>query len=115
MTEAQTTHADGALEELFQRGLGHYRRGEFAQAAADFTAALKLDPDNAVLYAHRGDACRLQCEYERAIGDVLVNRAGAYHLSGEHRLAVADCDAALELDANNSAAFRARAAALAAL
>jgi tetratricopeptide (TPR) repeat protein len=123
-----TPHArdEEAIERLFQLGLSRYLHGEYQQAAAQFTAALKLDPTDARLYAHRGDAYRLQCEYERAIADfhaalrlkpsnpaVLVSRAMAYHFSGEHECAVADCSAALEFSPNNATAYRIRAAAYA--
>jgi tetratricopeptide (TPR) repeat protein len=113
-----------AIERLFQLGLSRYHNGEYPQAAAHFTAALKLDPADARLYAHRGEAHRLQCEYERAIADfhaalrlnpsaptVLVSRAMTYHLSGEAERAVADCTAALALSPNLATAFRTRAAA----
>ena len=55
------------------------------------SAALRLEPTNAILYTHRGDAYRLHGEYERAIADfhvalrlspqspdILVSRATAY-------------------------------------
>jgi tetratricopeptide (TPR) repeat protein len=117
---------DGAVEKLFQLGLARFLHGDYRQAAAQFTAALRLDPTDARLYANRGDAYRLLCEYERAIADfeaalrlgpanpsAFVSRAIAYHFSGEHERAVADCTAALESSPNSATAYRIRAAALA--
>jgi Flp pilus assembly protein TadD len=84
-----------AGDRLTQLGMALTRRGDFPGAVARFTAALKLDPTNALLYSRRGAAYRLQGEYERAIADfhvalrlspsapgALVGRAVAYHLSG---------------------------------
>jgi tetratricopeptide (TPR) repeat protein len=117
-----------AVEKLFQLGLSRHLNGDYLQAVAHFTAALRLAPTEARLYAHRGDAYRLQCEYERAIADfhialrldpsqpaTLVSRAIALHLSGEHKQAVADCTAAIDLDSTSATAYRTRAAAHAAL
>jgi tetratricopeptide (TPR) repeat protein len=115
-------------ERLYQLGLSRYQRGDYQQAAAHFTAAMKLDPTNVLLYSQRGDAYRLLCEYERAIADfqvalrlnpsapaVLVSRAIAYHLSGEHNRAIKDCDSVVVLDPDNPTAYRIRAAAYAEL
>jgi tetratricopeptide (TPR) repeat protein len=113
---------------LYELGLSRCRRGDYRKAAAHFTAALKLDPANAVLYHQRGEAYRLLCEYERAIADlnaalrlspltpsILVSRAAAHHYSGEQERAVADCTAALALDPGRPEAYRTRAAAAAEL
>jgi tetratricopeptide (TPR) repeat protein len=34
------------VEELYQRGVEHYARGEFLQATAMFMRILQIDPDN---------------------------------------------------------------------
>src|SRR5438105_847492 len=116
----------GEVEQLYQRGLRRLRRGGYQPAAQHFTAALNLDPDHPLLYAQRGEAFRLLCEYERAIADydvalrldpstptVLVSRAVAYQFNGEPEQAIIDCGAALELDPAHAAAYRTRAAAYA--
>ena len=117
---------DDAIEKLYQLGLSRYLHGDYQQATLHFTAALKLDPTNSLLYSHRGDAFRLLCEYERAIADfdvalrlsptnasVLVGRAIAYNLSAEYDRAIADCTAALAVERTNPVALRTRAAAYA--
>jgi tetratricopeptide (TPR) repeat protein len=116
--------AQEAVKRLFQQGLSCYHHGDYRQAALHFTAALRLNPNDARVYAYRGDTHRLQCEYERAIADftlalrlepsdhsALVSRANAYQCSGEHARAVADCRAALEINPHNATAYRIRAAA----
>jgi len=125
---AGSGHDHEAVERFFQQGLNCYQHGEYRQAAMHFTAALRLNPNDARLYVYRGDTYRLQCEYERAIADfalalrlepsdtsALVSRANAYHCSGEHAHAVADCRAVLESSPNNVTAYRIRGAAYAEL
>lgn len=115
---------DEAVEHHFQQGLTRYLLGDYPLAVLHFTAGLKLDPTDSRLYAHRGDAHRLQGQHERAIADfeaalrldpghpaVLVSRAGAYQQCSEPRRALADCQAALEGSPKNAAAYRIRAAA----
>jgi tetratricopeptide (TPR) repeat protein len=124
----QSRAADDGVERFFQQGLRRYLRGDYRQAAVHFTAALKLDPTDARLYAHRGDAYRFEREYERAIADfeaalrlnpanpsVLVSRARAYLRTGEAARALVDCSAALESGAPNASAYRVRALACAEL
>jgi tetratricopeptide (TPR) repeat protein len=112
------------VERLVQLGSSLFRKGDYRQAVAQFTAASRLDPGNALLYAQRGDSYRLLCEYDRAITDyqlalrlgpsspaVLLGRAIAYHLGGENDRAVADCDALVALSPDNPAVYRTRASA----
>src|SRR5262249_18056562 len=126
--EPAETGVGQAVEERYQVGLSLLRHGEFQRAAAQFTAALKLEPGNALVYWQRGEAYRLLCEDERAVADlnralrpspsapaVLVSRAVAYHHGGEHDRAVADCTSALALDPEDAEAYRTRAAAYAEL
>jgi tetratricopeptide (TPR) repeat protein len=119
---------EDAVEQLFQRGLSRFCRGDYPQAARHFTAALRLNPSDARLYAHRGDAYRHQGQCERAIADfgaalqlnarspaLLVSRASAYFQSGEFDCAVADCTAILEEWGGTAQTYRIRAVACAQL
>jgi tetratricopeptide (TPR) repeat protein len=115
-----------AAAALYQLGTSCCRRGDYRKAVTHFTAALKLDPTNSLIYHQRGESYLLLCRYQRAIADfqvavrlspeapaILASRAIAYHQSGEHDRAIADCTAALALDPNHTEAYstRARAAA----
>src|SRR5688572_16305945 len=52
------------VDKLLRQGLERLQNGAYRQAIDHFTAALKIDPSSAVLYGQRGEAYRLQCEYE---------------------------------------------------
>ena len=115
---------DDVFLEHCDSGMRRFMRGDYREAIEYFSAALKLDPSNVVLYTHRGDAHRLLRDYERAIADfdaalalspsnpvILVSRAIAYHQSAAHEKAIADCTAALEGQPDHAPAYRTRAAA----
>ena len=120
--------SEGAFEINFQKGLDRYRAGEYEQAVAHFSAALRHDSACFPLYAYRGDALRLLCDYDGAIADytaalklnpnsatTLVQRANAHRLKGNPRQAVQDARDAIALDPNQAAAYLSRADAFAAL
>jgi serine/threonine protein kinase len=44
------------IAALIQRATSNYRQGDYAQAVADCTEAIRLDPDSALAYAHRAHA-----------------------------------------------------------
>jgi tetratricopeptide (TPR) repeat protein len=111
-----------AAAALYQLGLGSSRRGDYRKAVTHFTAALKLDPANALYYHQRGEAYRLLSRYQRAIADlqvaarlspemasILTSRAMAYYETGEHVRCLADCTTALAIEADNADAYRTRA------
>ncbi|HZU37090.1 MAG TPA: tetratricopeptide repeat protein, partial [Gemmataceae bacterium] len=88
---------DGIVERLLQQGLKAYRYGSYAEAVAQFSDALRHAPGEARLYAHRGEAWRMQCDFERAVADfsvalrmdpsdptVLARRAAAHQGHGEY-------------------------------
>jgi tetratricopeptide (TPR) repeat protein len=112
----------GAAAALSQLGTSCCRRGDYTKAVTHFTAALKLDPTNALVFHQRGETYRLLCKFQRAIADfqvavrlspqspaILAARAIAYYQSGEHARAIADCTAALALEPENVEAYRTRA------
>ncbi len=117
-----------AAAALYQLGASCCRRGDYRKAVTHFTAALKLDPTNALIYHQRGESYRLLCRYQRAIADfqvalrlspeapsILASRAIVYHQSGEYDRAIADCTAALALDPSNAEVYSIRARASAEL
>ena len=109
--------ANDPIDRLFQLGLESYLAGDYSRALVHFTAALRLDSDNASLYAYRGDSHRLLCEYDLALADysealklspcapVFVQRGTVYRLKGDLPRAIADCTAAIELDAKQTGAY----------
>src|SRR5438045_8411858 len=57
--------ADG----LFRRGNRHLDAGEYAEAVADYSAAIRLDPTDADPFFNRGLAHRHGAAGDRAIGE----------------------------------------------
>src|SRR5262245_27266839 len=51
------------------RGNMHYQRKDFARAAADYTEALRLDPNNGEAHFKRGRVHFFNGEYEEALAD----------------------------------------------
>jgi tetratricopeptide (TPR) repeat protein/predicted small secreted protein len=97
------------------------KKAVYDRAIADFTQAIRLDPDNATAYSERGDAYEGKGEYDRAIADhtqaIRLNpndadayngRGTAYGKKGEYDKAIADFTQALRLDPNDEAAYNNR-------
>jgi tetratricopeptide (TPR) repeat protein len=85
--------------------------GDNNRAIADFTAALRINPDYAKAYRNRGYAYNEKGDYDRAIADFTAalrinpddadaynNRGIAYYYNGDYNRAVADFTAALRID-----------------
>jgi tetratricopeptide (TPR) repeat protein len=51
------------------RGLSHARKGEYAEAIADYTEAILLDSKYAEAYAHRAEAYRALGDQAKAASD----------------------------------------------
>lgn len=105
---------------LVGRGLAYDAKGDRDRAGQDFTAAIALDPNNALAYNDRGVLWREKGDPDRAIADftraieiealphsdlpgsghvnVHGNRALAYRATGDLDHALADFDAAIKLD-----------------
>ena len=85
------------------RGIGHYRDGDFFFAAADFSDAVRQDPTSVDAYVNRGIA-RVRLgkinaaidDYNRAIQlnnhdpEIYFNRGNALVAGGQYDLAVED-------------------------
>jgi lipoprotein NlpI len=83
-------------------------------AVADYTAALRLKPEDAALLAERGQIYSVNGQYDQAVADfdvlqrlkpsplTLVQRAESYRGKGDYDHAIADYSAALELDAKDT-------------
>ncbi|MFP3041465.1 tetratricopeptide repeat protein [Treponema primitia] len=90
----------------------------FDRATADFTQAIKLDPNNAIAYSERGRAFSNKGDQDKAIADFTqaikiapnsdafyTNRGIAYSNKGDYDRAIADYTQALRLDPNNATAY----------
>jgi regulator of sirC expression with transglutaminase-like and TPR domain len=117
---------------LFSRGMAYAVKGgtssgvdfkdrfELNRALADFDAAIKLRPDAAVAYIHRGMVLMAMGNYERAIADfnqaiaqrdlfvAYYNRGMAYQDRREFDLAIQDFTQTIRLDPKNGLAFNNR-------
>ena len=112
---------------LVGRGLAWKSKGDRDKAIADFTAAIRLEPNDALPYNNRANIWRELGEIDRAIADlteairidphprsalpgpgyvnVYANRGLAFHAKGDHERALADYDQALQLHPNDSDAL----------
>jgi tetratricopeptide (TPR) repeat protein len=88
------------------------------KAIADYTQALKLDPNLAAAYYERGGSYWLIGDYDRAIKDFNTalrlnpnyaaaynNRGDAYAGKGDYDRAIADYSAALRIDPNDAISY----------
>lgn len=105
----------------FDRGLAFYRNGDFDQAIAAYSEAIRRRPAFAEAYYERGlthvqmgdldaaiadytDAIRLRPEYRQAYN----NRGVAYAQREDYDKAIEDCTRAIELDPDDDLAYRNR-------
>ncbi|MFB6519644.1 tetratricopeptide repeat protein [Streptomyces sp. NPDC056401] len=97
-------------DTLTLRGRDHRYAEDFADALADYTQAIALNPRSQPAYAGRAATHVLTGSYEEAIADnttiieleprdvpSLVNRGMLYLQSGRHNESQADCDRAVEV------------------
>jgi tetratricopeptide (TPR) repeat protein len=100
------------------RALAWHNKGEFDRAIADYSEAIRLEPDFAQVYTGRGGAWMEKGEYDRAIADfdetirlipkftLAYNGRGlAWQARGEYDRAIADFDATIRLDPKFAVAY----------
>ncbi len=83
------------LDQMKEEGNQHFKYGRWQQAIDVYNSALEVDPLN------KGTNSKL-----------LNNRAMAYHRLKQYKLAIADCDKAIQLDPSYTKARKTRAKAL---
>ncbi|MBK7937821.1 MAG: tetratricopeptide repeat protein [Lewinellaceae bacterium] len=107
-----------SAEEYFQIGLEKYDQGLLEEAIADWTEAIRLDPNDAVAYMNRGAARSELGDKQGAILDydeaielnsnytlAYTNRGAAKAELGDKQGAILDYDKAIELDPNLALAY----------
>jgi tetratricopeptide (TPR) repeat protein len=116
-SQAQAT-VEAAADDYMRQGLTYSEQGDYAQAIADFTKAIELDPNNATAYFNRGLAQVNLGDPEQAIADFTKaieldpdhalaynNRGDVYYKAGDYAQAIADFTKAIELDPNDAIAY----------
>lgn len=104
------------------RGYAAAGTGDLAQAIADYTEAIAIDPDYAEAYSNRGNAYGAAGDFDRAIADyneairilptyaaAYTNRGHAYAAKKDLELAIADYDRSLSIDPHNAVTYNNRA------
>ncbi|MDR3146958.1 MAG: tetratricopeptide repeat protein [Treponema sp.] len=103
----------GTAGAFLDRGITLASQGEYDSAIADFTEALRLNPNLAAAYSNRGSAYWYKEDYDRAITDYTQAirldpnyakaynmRGSAYRDKGDYDRAIADYNQAIRLDPN---------------
>jgi tetratricopeptide (TPR) repeat protein len=94
------------------------QRQAYDRAIADFTEAIKLDPNSSIAYQERGDTYYYKGDNDQAIADynqaiklspnvasTYNSRGDTYRAKGDHDRAIADYNQAIRLDPNDAAAY----------
>jgi tetratricopeptide (TPR) repeat protein len=100
------------------RGNASKNKSDWDQAIAEYTEALRINPNNAAAYNNRGNAYYDKGDYDRAIADynqairldpnfvfAYNNRGNAYDNKGDSDRAIADYNQAIRLDPNFATAY----------
>ena len=114
--------SSGGAEEHLNRGIAHSQNGEYDQAIANFTEAIRLDSTSAAAYFHRGnihlqtggvdDAIADYTEAIRLNPDVAVaysNRGAAYGMTHQLDKSISDYNQAIRLNPQYVEAYVGRA------
>jgi tetratricopeptide (TPR) repeat protein len=104
-----------------ERGEAWLRKGELDKAVADYTEAIRLDPQDASTFHNRGIAWSNKKEHDQAIADfdeairldpkfaiAHYNRGFSYAQKGEYDKAIADFNEAIQLNPKGASTFHNR-------
>ncbi|MDR2951825.1 MAG: tetratricopeptide repeat protein [Treponema sp.] len=108
-------------KQYYDRALKHFRNFDYDSAIADYTKAIRIDPDDAVAYYSRGFAYRMKGDYDSAIADytnaIRIDpndavayrwRSNAYEMKGDYDSTIADYTNAIRIDPDDAVAYRLR-------
>ncbi|MDR2597951.1 MAG: tetratricopeptide repeat protein [Treponema sp.] len=111
----------GSALSYLDSGVVAYNRGEYDKAIANYTQAIRLDPNFAIAYNYRAITYNFIGDYDKAIADasqairinpnykeVYNERAFAYNGKGEYDKAIADANQAIRIDPNFANPYRHR-------
>jgi len=111
-----------AVPTLRFRGEAYVKLKDYDHAIADYTAGLRIEPNNTRLMILRGVANRIKGEYDTAIADydtvlridpnnaqAYNNRGYAYRWKSDYDRALADLNQAIRIDPNYALAYSNRA------
>ena len=104
--------------DYFYRGNSNSEKGRYAEAIADYTKAIQINPQDASAYYNRGNAYDNQGKYDLAIADftkaIQLNpqlyeayndRGVDYSEQGKYDLAIADYTKAIRIDVQRASAY----------
>jgi tetratricopeptide (TPR) repeat protein/tRNA A-37 threonylcarbamoyl transferase component Bud32 len=107
--------------DYFYRGLIHDTMGDFAAAIADYSEAIRIDPELASVYNNRGNAEASLGNHDAAIADyseairidpgdatAYNNRASSQDSLGNYEAAIADYSQAIRVDPDFAIAYKNR-------
>ncbi|MDR0557102.1 MAG: tetratricopeptide repeat protein [Treponema sp.] len=110
--------SNDASYEAANRGDARKNRGEWDQAIAEYTAAIREDPNNVAAYYNRGNAFYNKGDLDTAIADytqairldpnfaiMYYNRGNTYYNKKDYNRAIADYTQVIRLDPNNASAY----------
>jgi tetratricopeptide (TPR) repeat protein len=105
-------------EAYVVRGRAFHAKGEYEQAIADYSEALKNEPGNVLAMQGRGDACFAKKDYDRAIADysaaiwltpnnfrLYQDRAQAYEMKAQYDRAIADYSEVIRMQPRLAATY----------
>jgi tetratricopeptide (TPR) repeat protein len=102
----------------YDRGLAYYDKKDYDRAIAEYTQAIKLDPNYATAYTNRGCVYGGKGDYDRAIADftqaikldpndahAYTNRGIVYYYKKDYDRAITEYTQAIRLDPNDAIAY----------
>jgi tetratricopeptide (TPR) repeat protein len=119
--KAGTYNDRESADDYNKSGIAYFNKDDYDRAIADYTSALRIDPNYAKAYFNRGNAYGMKGDYDRAIADFTSalridpnyakaynSRGFAYFNKGDYDRAIADHTSAIRIDPNYASAYTSR-------